>query len=103
MAFGDVAFAHGTGVIAEGLHSTAFGNSTQALKDNLFVVGKFNNYNKTVDGEYFVVGAGSEDSDRINAFTVGRSFRTNEPYIKIGDIELTETQLIKLKALLNEE
>lgn len=108
--------AEGTGSQAKGAHSHAQGNHTQALADNSsaagnrtiaryanqFVVGKFNDYNKTVDEEYFIVGAGNAENDRVNAFTVGRSLTTNESYIKIGDIELTETQLIKLKALLNE-
>lgn len=82
---------------ANGKYSTAFGNQSRANYHNQFVVGKFND-NKA--DTLFEVGNGSEETARSNAFEVGTK-STGEAFIRIGNVELTDTDLIKLKALID--
>lgn len=96
-AIGDASFTANTGTIAGGKYSAAFGNQTRALFDNQFVVGKFNDPTKLVDGDFFVVGAGSADGDRCNAFVAGKTWQ-GDAYIKVGDTTLTEE---KIKSFIN--
>lgn len=67
-ASGKFSFAVGTGAKANGTYSAAFGNQTIANNDNQFVVGLFN---KPLEyPALFVVGDGSGDDARSNAFVV---------------------------------
>ena len=94
-AIGDASFTANTGTIAGGKYSAAFGNRTKALFDNQFVVGKFNDPTKLADGDFFVVGAGSADDDRCNAFVAGKTWQ-GDAYIRVGETTLSEEKIKSL-------
>ena len=94
-AIGDASFTANTGTIAGGKYSAAFGNRTKALFDNQFVVGKFNDPTKLADGDLFVVGGGSADGDRCNAFVAGKTWQ-GDAYIRVGETTLSEETIKSL-------
>ena len=75
-------------IAAEGC--ACFGRSLSATTNYQTVVGKYNAKSSSL----FVVGGGSDDSNRKNLFEVTTTG------IKIGNTTLTETQLQKLLALI---
>ncbi len=77
---------------ASGIYSQAFGHNTASKQLGQMAIGKFNADN--VDA-LFMVGNGTSDSARSNAFEV-----LSDNSIKIGSTTLTETQLQALLALL---
>lgn len=80
-ADGTDSFAGGTSSWAKKDNSFAFGNGVQALNEDEIVVGRYNivsnNTAQGIDGisggDLLVVGRGTSDSDRHNAFKVTRS------------------------------
>ena len=74
---------------SKGNHSTALGYGAQASYDNQTVLGTYNN---PVDG-LLVVGNGTSDTDRKNAFTVNK-----DNSITIGSTTLTESQIQSMLA-----
>lgn len=93
-AIQDCCFAHGREVQARSARSVAFGSGTITSTDDQMVVGRFNS--NMLIGSLFVVGNGTSDSQRSNAFEVLASGS-----IKIGNTILSEAQLRALLALLN--
>jgi hypothetical protein len=85
-------FAFGNRARANGDYSTVFGLGTNSNTAYQTVVGKYNVYN---DYDLFVVGNGTDSTNRSNAFTV------TSKGIKIGNTELTEAQLTKLINLID--
>lgn len=61
------ALAFGYQTIADGYNATALGYNTMTIVNNSFVCGRFNDPSGT---ELFVVGGGSDDNNRSNAFGV---------------------------------
>jgi hypothetical protein len=71
--------------------SHAGGLGTKATAVAQTAIGK---YNAEDNNALFIVGTGSSDTNRANAFTTGND--GTEDYIKIGDTKITESQLKKI-------
>lgn len=67
IARGTTSFAHGSGCEAIGMISFATGQGTKATASTQFVAGS---YNATRDDAALIIGNGSKDSPRSNAFVV---------------------------------
>ena len=76
--------------------SAAFGRESIANADTQFVIGKYNALN---DKAAFIIGNGGSTTARSNLFEVGTA--NNKPMIKLGNTTVTEEQLQKLLALLD--
>lgn len=96
-AIGKASVSRGYMTEAIGDYSFTAGANTIANGENQTVVGQFNN-NKS--DTLFEVGNGRGETSRSNAFEVGTK-STGEAFIRIGNVELTDTDLIKLKALID--
>lgn len=92
VAAGEYTFTQGMRTKAEGYYTFATGCGTHATGTSQMVVGKFN---KALNDAYFIVGNGTSDSDRKNAFVV----YTNGD-IEISGIRITEEKLNKLLELI---
>ena len=69
-ALGPQSHTEGGGTKADGVNAHAEGNGTMASSDNQHVQGKFNIEDTT--GKYaFIIGNGTSDSSRSNAFAIG--------------------------------
>lgn len=77
--------AIGDGVTASGANSAAFGEGTAATGDNQMVLGNYNEDQTAL----FLIGNGTSDSDRSNAFRVQKNgithFRTRDRSGTIGE------------------
>ena len=71
-ASGSGSRTEGFETVASGLYAHASGEGTIAAKQNQFVTGKYNIEDTATDpGKYaYIIGNGTSDSDRSNAFTV---------------------------------
>lgn len=98
IASGEAAHAEGKDTQASGAYSHAAGIGTIAKEDGQTVVGK---YNSDDEKALFVVGAGISYSVRSNAFTTGKN-SSNEYYITVGSTTLTENQLKKILAFIEQ-
>lgn len=101
-ATGDYSFAHGCGAEATGFCSASIGWYTKANNDRMFVCGRFNKPQEEKeewdDDEYlFVVGAGTEEAQRYNAFAVSREC------VVICGVKITRQQIERLLALIPED
>jgi hypothetical protein len=76
---------------AVGANSQASGMGTIADADSQTAIGKYNTDESTA---LFIVGAGTSNDDRKNAFTTGHD--ESNYYLKVGSTKLTETQLKKI-------
>ena len=94
------------GAHAEGMYTKALANGshaagryTVAKQPYQYVIGKYNADNANAT---FIIGNGTDvaDDKRSNLFEVGGNNNT-EPYIKLNNVTITETQLSKLLTLLN--
>ena len=86
---GDFSFATGVNSRAYGYNSNAFGYDTKASGYAQTVVGKFN---VATDTDLFVVGAGTADSGRTNAFNVtnsGDTYANRKLFVTNVEIETT--------------
>jgi len=97
-SFGNDSHAEGRDTKSIGEASHAAGIGTIAKEDGQTVVGK---YNSDDEKALFVVGAGISDSVRSNAFTAGKN-SSNEYYITVGSTTLTENQLKKILAFIEQ-
>ena len=90
IASGDFSTAMGSDTEASGDYSTAMGRSTIAASDYQTVVGKYNKKEEN-GNQLFIVGNGTDDSHRENAFVVDTDGKLhsagNYPY---SDIRLKE-------------
>lgn len=89
------AFSHSEGynTLASGDYSHAAGQGTKATGLAQTVIGKYNISNTS---SLFIVGSGDSDSNRRNAMTVSTEGQIALPStgsLKIGDTQMTETQL----------
>lgn len=87
-------FAGGNGAQTTHATSFAFGQGVQTGKINQIVFGK---YNAADSGASLVVGVGTDNSTRANAFTAGNDTVNN--YITIGTKKITDTDAGILKKL----
>lgn len=99
-AFGYQNTTYGS-VLAQGNYSTSMGSGTQANSLSQFVIGQCNTVdttgNQTTRGTHaFIIGNGTSDTARSNAFSVDW-----DGSITLGNTKLTETQLQQLLALLS--
>ncbi len=98
-ASGDFSHAEGCRTIASGDASHAGGEGTIAAGKNTTAVGQYNDKGSTDDGTLFVVGKGTSDNDRQDAFWVNKdgdvficndlcveNIQTDKISAKIGDI-----------------
>jgi hypothetical protein len=92
-AWGDHSVAIGKNVSANQLGTQAFGIGTKTSASGQMAIGVYNNDDSNA---LFIVGVGSADNDRANAFAVGND-GTND-YITIGEEKLTESELKTIKA-----
>lgn len=86
---GDFSFATGVNSRAYGYNSNAFGYETRASGYSQTVVGKYNVDNTT---DLFIVGAGTADSGRTNAFNItnsGDTYANKRLFITNVEIETT--------------
>ena len=67
IASGSYSFAANVATVASGYASSSFGNQTQATGSNEMAIGSFNS---TGTSRYFVVGNGTTDTSRSDAFEV---------------------------------
>lgn len=79
-ALGQDSFAANRYTEARNLASAAFGEGTRATESGQMVVGKYN----VNSADMFVVGCGTSDTERKNAFTVGASGATIAAGLIIG-------------------
>lgn len=91
-AIGDYSHAEGKSTRASGYGSHSAGVSTIADGYGQTAVGV---YNESDTNAKFVVGAGNSDTERLNAFTVGKN-ADGECYLTLGSITITESQLAAL-------
>lgn len=98
-ASGDASHAEGHYTQAIGDASHASGYYTIAKEDAQFVCGAGNADEKSA---MFIVGGSDDPDDRNNCFSTGRELvngersKDGEAYIKVGNTQITETQLIKI-------
>jgi hypothetical protein len=88
---GDFSFATGVNSIAYGYNSNAFGYDTKASGYAQTVVGK---YNVATDTDLFIVGAGTDDLSRLNAFNItnlGDTYANKRLFVTNFEIETTGT------------
>ena len=90
-ADGDASHAQGLNTKATGTASHAGGKGTIASGDYQTVVGLYN----AQTSDLFVVGAGSSDSVRKNAFSV--AYDGANPTMRLGSTSLSESELLTLK------
>jgi hypothetical protein len=86
---GDFSFATGVNSRAYGYNSNAFGYETRASGYSQTVVGKYNVDNTT---DLFIVGAGTADLSRLNAFNVtnsGDTYANRKLFVTNVEIETT--------------
>lgn len=87
-------FVSGKDSSAAALYNTVGGLGLKATSNYQAAFGKYND--TTDENNLFVVGNGSSDEDRKNAFTVNK-----DNSITVGSTKITEEQLQKLLALLS--
>lgn len=97
IAKGDISHAEGEDTMAFGECSHAGGKGTIALAEAQTAIGKYNEENSEA---LFIVGAGTSDSARANAFTTGKN-SNKEYYITVGSTTLTEKQLQKILSFID--
>lgn len=108
-ASGECAHAQGHSCGAYAENSFAAGESTKAYQKNQTVVGQFNDNTKTAE-ILFEVGNGESSSTKSNAFEVYKDghaevktgMKIINGNLQIGNTTLTEQQLQKLLALLDD-
>ena len=91
------AHAEGYGTIASAEASHASGYNTRANEPAQFVCGSCN---ADENSALFIVGASKDPNNRTNCFSTGTTAE-GEAYLKVGDTQLTESQLQSLLALLD--
>lgn len=91
-AIGKASVSRGYMTKAIGDYSFATGANTIAIGENQTVVGQFNKEDKDA---LFIMGNGTNESNRSNAFAVYK-----DGSIKIGNTKISESQLQKLLALV---
>ena len=97
-ANGAVAFGYGNK--ANYSQSAALGRGTNTSAEYQTVVGK---YNKDDARDMFIVGGGSSDTDRKNAFSVRRMGITGGFGVVVGETFIGEDQIKSLLNLLNNQ
>jgi len=113
-ASGSVSHAEGTSCKAEGAYSHSGGRSSTvtSASEGGFAHGReiylnqpyqtgFGQFNEVDAAAKFMVGDGTADSARKNAFSVRKNATSGEYSIKVGSVEITESQLTALLSLLN--
>lgn len=88
-------FSHGYRTQALADRSVTFGTYTYSTKENQLVCGA---YNDKDDNATFIAGVGDGTRTRRNCFSTGEK-ANKESYIKVGNTELTESQLISLLSI----
>lgn len=96
MAIGDYSHAEGYNTEATGAYSHAEGKGTIANLEAQTAIGQ---YNESVTNGLFVVGNGTSEDNRHNAFAVKSS--TSGVSLVIGDTELSESTLGLITSVIN--
>lgn len=96
-AAGEAAHAEGRGAYATGNYSHAGGEYTIADQESQTAIGKYND-NTTATSALFVVGNGTSDTDRKNAFAVNKDGSATLAKVGENDNNIATVGYVKANA-----
>ena len=96
----DYSFIGGGYCTINNSYSATLGYYLSSTGGSQTTVGRYNKISGAPGNVYFQVGTGSADNNRRTSFAVGYN-NTNKSFLYLGDTQLTEADLIALKALIS--